>query len=342
MTSDKNKKKAKKHSTKKAAKTTKKLQNKKNNKKHSLSHKTTDVKENKTTKLNKHKTKTVVKKKHKAIVSTTQITPTEPTKAQQPVTQNTEALTTPAQQNKKPIIRKIRRSKSPSRLLYFNADTQKAIIAYQKATEKKDKDMIYVKEIMPAFEKLTENLINIHKFTSLHDSFDDLKNDCVNFLFETIGKFDDSRGSNAFSYFNVVAKNWLIIKTKQKLLKTKRNVSLDDPEALTINDQQVIEENNIVQPQDIALDREHATQNIIEILYDIRNKVKTENELLCINSIITIFENINEIDLLNKSAILLYLRELSGLSPKQLTTSLQNIKKHYRKCKLEFGFDMLF
>ena len=99
---------------------------------------------------------------------------------------------------------------------------------------------------MPAFEKLAENLINIHKFTSLHDTYDDLKSDCVNFLFETIHKFDGSRGTNAFSYFNVVAKNWLIIKTKQKAQKTKRSVSLDDPDALTSNEQKMIEEQSII------------------------------------------------------------------------------------------------
>ena len=56
---------------------------------------------------------------------------------------------------------------------------------------------------------------------------------------------------------------------------------------------------------------------------------------MCINSIITIFENIDEVDLLNKNAILLYMRELSGLSPKQLTTTMQSIKKYYKKLIFE-------
>ena len=67
--------------------------------------------------------------------------------------------------------------------LYFNADTQRAIVDFQHAQEKKEKDKLYVQEIMPAFEKLVENLINIHKFAGLFDSYDDLKNDCVNFYF---------------------------------------------------------------------------------------------------------------------------------------------------------------
>lgn len=219
--------------------------------------------------------------------------------------------------------------------MYFNADTQKAIVAFQALTDKKERDRLYVLEILPAFEKLVENLINIHKFAGLYDSYDDLKNDCVNFLFETIGKFDAGRGTNAFSYFNVVAKNWLIIKTKQKSQKTKKNISLDDPSMLSSHEKNIVEEHNMVPSQDTLFEDLRSSETITTILYEIRNVARTENELMCINSIITIFENIDEIDLLNKNAILLYMRELSGLSPKQLTTTMQVIKKHYRKIKIE-------
>jgi hypothetical protein len=222
--------------------------------------------------------------------------------------------------------------------MYFNQNTQKAICDYQKAETKKDRASLYVKGIMPAFNKLVENLINIHKFTSLHDTYDDLKNDCVTFLFETIGKFDGNRGTNAFSYFNVVAKNWLIIRTKQKSQRIRRSVSLDDPEALSANEQRIIEDYSTIPSQEVLLENESSAKAVIGMLYEIRSKVKTENELACINSIITIFENIDDIDLLNKSAILLYMRELSGLSPKQLTTTMQAVKKHYRRMKIDPKF----
>ena len=217
--------------------------------------------------------------------------------------------------------------------LYFNSDTQDAIVKFQSASMKPERDKIYVNDILPAFEKLVENLINIHKFTGLHDSFDDLKNDCINFLFETIGKFDASRGTNAFSYFNVVAKNWLIIKTKQKTQKSKRNVCLDDMNSLTSHEREIIEMQYSIPSQDVLLEGFNSAEETIKILHEIRERVKSENELMCINSIITIFENVEDIDLLNKNAILLYMRELSGFSPKQLTTTMQTIKKYYKVAK---------
>lgn len=219
--------------------------------------------------------------------------------------------------------------------LYFHSGTQDAIVLFQKETTKKIRDGIYVKDILPAFEKLVENLINIHKFTGIHDSYDDLKIDCVNFLFETIHKFDSTRGTNAFSYFNVVAKNWLIIRTKQKAQKLRRNVSIDDPAGLTSYENMIVEDYGSIPSQDDVLDATTSVETTLNLLYDIRTKIKTENELTCINSIITIFENIDDVDLLNKGAILLYMRELSGLSPKQLTTTMQSIKRHYKKIKIE-------
>lgn len=227
---------------------------------------------------------------------------------------------------------------SPDKLptkLYFNSDTQAAIVKVQTESDKKVRDRVYVQEIMPAFEKLVENLINIHKFSSTHDTYDELKNDCVNFLFETIPKFDPTWGSNAFSYFNVVAKNWLVIRTKQKLQNTKRSVSLDDPSGLTAHESLIIEEQNLLPSQEMLMENVDAVEATVKMMYEIRTKVKSENELTCINSIITIFENIDEVDLLNKSAVLLYMREMSGLSPKQLATAMQSIKKHYKKIKID-------
>lgn len=223
---------------------------------------------------------------------------------------------------------------------YFTSQTQEAICKFQDSLDRREREKLYVEHIMPAFEKLVENLINIHKFSSMYDSYEDLKSDCVNFLFETIHKFNQSMGTNAFSYFNVVAKNWLIIKTKQKAQKSKRNISLDDTSSLSTNDLQIIEEYGSIPAQDLEMDRAVAIERILKMLYDIRSKARVENELACINSVITIFENMDDLDILNKSAIFLYMRELSGLSPKQLTTAIQSIKKQYNKLKLELLYDI--
>lgn len=231
----------------------------------------------------------------------------------------------------KRIVR--RRGKGKGGKLYFTADTQLAIVEYQQTSERKRRTELYMTEILPAFEKLTENLINIHKFSGLYDTYDDLKNDCVTFLFESIHKWDPKRGTLAFSYFNIVAKNWLIIRTKQKSTRLKRNVSIDDTDSISAQEMKIIEDYGMVPSQDVILENRNFVTGLAEMLGSIKGSVKSQNELACINSIITVFDNIDNIDLLNKSAVLLYIRELSGLTPKQLTATLHSLKKQYRKIK---------
>jgi DNA-directed RNA polymerase specialized sigma24 family protein len=229
---------------------------------------------------------------------------------------------------------------------YFSQRTQDAIIKYQTLlqdpTKVAEKNAVYTTEIAPAFEKLVENLINIHKFTSLYDSYEDLKSDCTNFLFETIPKWQPDRGTMAFSYFNVVAKNCLINRVKQKNQRLRRNVSIDNETLMSQNELRIIEEHNTIPSQDAVVESRSATREMIAVFYSIRECVHTENELVCINSIITLFENIDGLDIFAKSAVLLYIRELSGLSPKQLTTAMQGIKKHYKKFKADADLDGIF
>ena len=136
--------------------------------------------------------------------------------------------------------KRVRRAKKQSKNMYFGIDQHDAIVRYQGADDLENKKKIYVNDILPAFNKLAENLIFIHGFKS-HESFESLRSDCVTFLYETLEKFDPTRGTKAFSYFNVVAKNWLIIQNKKKVKNDIRNISMDDPLSLSVSDILAIE-----------------------------------------------------------------------------------------------------
>ena len=61
-----------------------------------------------------------------------------------------------------------------------------------------------------------------------------------------------------------------------------------------------------------------------------------EIEVKTILAIEDLISNIENIEIFNKKAIYLYLREISGLNTKQLVASLSSIKKRYREFKLEW------
>ena len=62
-----------------------------------------------------------------------------------------------------------------------------------------------------------------------------------------------------------------------------------------------------------------------------RVKLTNENELLCLQAIETLFGSIEQLDLLNKRAVLVYIRDISGLDKKQMSKAMSVIRRHYRK-----------
>jgi DNA-directed RNA polymerase specialized sigma subunit len=220
--------------------------------------------------------------------------------------------------------------------MYFNEKTTEAIENYQKLSSKEEKEKLYLAEIYPAFDKLVENLIFIHGFRGLHDSYDDLKNDCVTFLYEAIHKFDPTRGTKPFSYFNVVAKRWLIIRSKVRVSNVKKNVSIDD-ESIRRSDFDAIEKHYTMPSQDEQVETIEFIIRVHSLLDKIKHLAISENEIKCIDAIIQIFKAVNDFDgragedlLLNKRAVFFMMREISGLNPKQLTTTIASLKKHYK------------
>ena len=62
-----------------------------------------------------------------------------------------------------------------------------------------------------------------------------------------------------------------------------------------------------------------------------------ENERKVYNAIRVILNSIEEIEIFNKKAIYLYLRELTGLNTKQIATSLKKYRERYRTFKHQWN-----
>lgn len=228
--------------------------------------------------------------------------------------------------------RTIRRSKGKNRNLYFTMDTQAAIIEWQETELESEKHKIYEDKIMSAFDKLVENLILIYGFAKFQN-FESLKNDCISFCYETLPKFDHTKGTKAFSYFNVVAKNWLILNSRRTKKRVFSHVSISNTEAMSPEDKMAVANYQIAQsPDDVMISAEQRDE-ITSILHQIKNKVEKPNDISCIDAIIKVFEMLDQLEFLNKRAIFVYVREISGLNSKQLSSSMSNIRKHYRQIK---------
>ena len=228
--------------------------------------------------------------------------------------------------------KKIKRRPGTSKArMYFDMNTQAAILQYQQSEDRAEKEKLYVSTILPSFEKLVENLIFIYGFAKPSENYLTLKSDCVSFLYETIHKWDVTRGTKAFSYFNVVAKNWLIINSRRTQKRKRRHVSMSDITIMSKNDKASLARHDVIDAPDDIMIKMLFKDEIMVLLKEIKERLSGENELKCIDAVITVFETIQQLDFLNKRAVFVYIRDISGLSPKQLSVAMSQIRKHYRQ-----------
>ena len=220
--------------------------------------------------------------------------------------------------------------KTKTQKLYFGKEAHDAIIEYQSALNQREKHKIYEQKIKNSFNKLAENLIFIHGFARDANSFQRLKLDCVSFLYETLEKFDPERGSKAFSYFNVCAKHFLIIQTNKRNKINNRQVSLDNFAGLSSRDKKSVESYSYIPSPETQMIQKEDRQRMFQVLKIIEGKTRNENEKLCIQAVEKLFIDIDKLEFLNKRAIFVYLRDISGLNPKQLSVAMSNVRKNFR------------
>jgi hypothetical protein len=215
-------------------------------------------------------------------------------------------MTTASPPQKKKISR--RKPGEKSFRNYFDDETQEAIVRYQESVTTlpdntvvhnyEARNNIYVMDILPAFATLVENLINVYGYHVLYESRDDLKNECLEFLYGTIDKWKKDRGTKAFSYFNVVAKHWLTVRSKQNVKVVQNYVSLDNREALSKHDLHLIEEQNVLPSAEDLLINDNISKNLPQLVETLKEKAKTDNERSCLDAIEILVKNIDDIDLL--------------------------------------------
>ena len=117
--------------------------------------------------------------------------------------------------------------KKKKRKVYFGQEVQDAVVEYNTSTNDIERNKIYGTRIHAAFDKLAENIINTFKFTYFDYGFEDIKHEVVAFMVINMHKYDHTKGSKAFSYFSVVAKNYLILHNNNNYKKYKTHDKMD-------------------------------------------------------------------------------------------------------------------
>jgi len=171
----------------------------------------------------------------------------------------------------------------------------------------------------------------VYKFHSLGD-IEILKNDCLSFLFETLYKFDATKGHKAFSYFNVIAKNWFIQRVKIHKKKSKSDVYFDK---VLLNKLESTDDKFVHNDEEMFINVEYLIL-LKEEIKKWRTKFDKKQEKMVLEAIILLLNNPDLISIYNKKGIYLYIREITGLNTKQVVTNLSKIRKKYETFKRRY------
>ena len=225
-------------------------------------------------------------------------------------------------------MKKKRRAKKSNN--YFTKVHEEAIINYAITDDRGVRTELYVELIGPAFDELVDKIVYTYKFNTL-PNIDYLKDDCKLWLITILDKYDPERKSKAFSYFSVITKNWFIHKVKQNSKRLKRDVQyegLNGEEASQI----LVTHNSYEDDRELKEFWMHLFKEIDKW----ENLKLKENEKKVLEAIRILFNSIDEIEIFNKKAIYLYMREITGLNTKQIVNNLNKIRKRYRNFKNEW------
>jgi len=146
-----------------------------------------------------------------------------------------------------------------------------------------------------------------------------------------LDKFDPAKGSKAFSYFSVITKNWFIHKVKRQQKRNKREIDYEniskkfEEEFLSTNESYLTH-----REEDEFWNAFHVELQSWDAL------TMKDNDLKVYKAINILFESKEDIDIFNKKAIYLYLREITGLNTKQIVNSLKKFRKKYTSFKQDW------
>lgn len=206
---------------------------------------------------------------------------------------------------------------------YFTQVHEDAIVKYASTEDHELRSKLYEEYIQPALDQMVDKIIYTYRFTTL-PNIEYLKADCKVWLTTILNKYDPSKGSKAFSYFSVVTKNWFIHKVKRTKRRLRTEVFMED----ILNEM----EEDLVSKEDTYLDR----RSEVEFWTSLNKEIDTwdsfmlkENEKKVLMAVRILLDSAEQIEIFNKKAIYLYLREITGLNTKQVVNNLNKLRKRY-------------
>jgi hypothetical protein len=220
--------------------------------------------------------------------------------------------------------------KPKTKRLYFGPEVDESIIKYNATEDSLQRSVIYQREIKPAFEKLVENIIHTFKFYYTDgQTLQQVQHEVVSFLVEKLPRFKATNGK-AFSYFSIVAKNYCILKNKNNYKKLTSHDRIDM--SAEINLESVVD----------SVDPEHNLSDFVDKFVgywdeNLETTFNKKNDRILAGAIVELFRRREKLELFNKKALYLYIREMAkDANTQQITRMVKVIKDKYKAMYMDY------
>ena len=213
---------------------------------------------------------------------------------------------------------KKRRKKSK---MYFGQKTEDAIVKYNgMELDDPERDTLFRESIYYPIRKIAENLIHTYKFYYFDNPTEEVIDEVVANMVINMHKYVQGKGK-AFSYFSVVAKNYLILNNNKNYKMGKIHDQLD---VMDYN-RDTNAENNMDNVTDFKLEvfkqmMEYWEENIFKIF-------KKKKDIAVVDALLYLMRNNKSIENFNKKALYILIREMSGSNTQHITRVINVMKR---------------
>ena len=216
---------------------------------------------------------------------------------------------------------KVRKRKPKQSNIYFTQETEDAIIKYLATENTVERNRIFEQHINYALHKLAENIIHTFKFYYTEvQTIDELKHEVVCVLLEKLKHYDQSKGK-AYSYFGTIVKRYLIVYNNNNYKKLKNKAHVDEVDT----DKTITGE--LVKNKEVDLEEvdfiDAFVAHINNKLYDYYPK---EKEAKVADAILELFRKRENLDILSKKALYIYIREITDAPTPIITKVVKKLK----------------
>ena len=222
----------------------------------------------------------------------------------------------------------VRKRKPKKANVYFTQETEDGIIEYLQCKDQDTRNKIFNEKINYSFHKLAENIIHTFKFYYTEvDTIPELQHEVVAFLLEKLHLYNQNKGK-AFSYFGTIAKRYLILynNANYKKLKDKAPVdAIDEDKSILID---IINSNNEPQVDQLPSYLQQFTKYVDANLFILFPK---QNDARIADAILELFRKNENLDIFNKKALYIYVKEMTEASTPQITKIIKRLKLVYVK-----------